>query len=176
MKKTGKLILSIFLVIFSLTGCPSPNTTKEPENQPEQNNQEENEQIENTQKMEIKINEFSIWPSEKGSYNKETGLLEMQGEWQGAKLLTDNLETKGKYLCFEYTVLEGRLRFGAKYDDDTDDSISCQLTSKVQLPLSGTKKVKEIWLYCTSEKVKVKINKIYFSDERSIDSPVVDAL
>ena len=175
MKKTGKLILSIFLVIFSLTGCPSPNTTKEPENQPEQNNQEENEQIENTQKMEIKINEFSIWPSEKGSYNKETGLLEMQGEWQGAKLLTDNLETKGKYLCFEYTVLEGRLRFGAKYDDDTDDSISCQLTSKVQLPLSGTKKVKEIWLYCTSEKVKVKINKIYFSDERSIDSPVVDA-
>ncbi len=65
MKKTGKLILSIFLVIFSLTGCPSPNTTKEPENQPEQNNQEENEQIENTQKMEIKINEFSIWPSEK---------------------------------------------------------------------------------------------------------------
>ena len=145
--------------------------TEDTEESPEEKPEEELEEVDENQ---IIINNFSIWPSEKGSYNKETGLLEMQGEWQGAKLLTDNLETKGKYLCFEYTVLEGRLRFGVKYDDDTDDSISCQLTSKVQLPLSETKKVKEIWLYCTSEKVKVKINKIYFSDERSIDSPVLD--
>ena len=183
----GLITLLSLILCISLSACGNSaggntkdealeeNTDKnkktEEKDDTEESPEEKPEEIDENQ---IIINNFSIWPIEKGSYDKESKILEVQGQWQGAKLLTDNLQTKGKYLCFEYTVLEGRLRFSAKYDDDTDDSISCQLTSKVQLPLAEAKKVKEIWLYCTSENLKVKIDKIYFSDERSIDSPVLD--
>ena len=177
-------LLSLLLYVIACGNSAGGNTKNETleentdknEKTEEKDNTEEppEEKPEEVDENQIIINDFSIWPAENGSYNKESKILEIQGEWQGAKLLTDNLQTKGKYLCFEYTVLEGRLRFSAKYDDDTDDSISCQLTSKVQLPLAESKKVKEIWLYCTSEKLNVRIDKIYFSDERSIASPVLD--
>ena len=106
--KKSFLITSIFLACLSLfcsVGCK--NDAELPQNQPSPENPDPNEkdpaekEPENSNSIsEIIVQDVFIYPAEKGSYNKTTKTLELSGNWQGATLYTENLEVKGKYLCF----------------------------------------------------------------------------
>ena len=163
----GITVLFGVLLCVSVIGCG--NSTGETDS----GGNNKGEKQEKIDEKEIVINDF--WLDEtKGSYNKESKILELIGDWTAATLYTDNLDVKGNAVGLEYTILEGdKFNFHIYYndtEDKTEEIIECSPNaSKVFLPvnetkLNASKKINCIRFFCRGDKVKIKINKIYYTD------------
>lgn len=183
MKKLSLKILSVLTFLFGIVLCVSvigcgnaAGVNNGTENQDDENNTSETDEGKNQEKIdknEIVINDFFL-DEKKGSYDKASKILELRGDWTAATLYTDNLDVKGNAVCLEYTILEGnKFNFHIYYnetEDKTEEIIECgQNASKVFLPiieskLNDSKKISSIRFFCRGDKVKIKIQKIYYTD------------
>jgi len=117
---------------------------------------------------DIKIE--NLWldtSAENISFNEETKLLKITGQYKRASLDIQNVTKKGKYIIFEYKDLHGSAGMDVVYSDDTRDTVYCTANkSSVYIELEESKKLKQLdFVAMDTTEVSLKLVKVYFADK-----------